>query len=457
MNDKSPMELVLERINHALKSGQTKLDLSGLGLQEIPPEIGRLSHLKELSLENNLLKALSDEIFQIEDLEILDLSNNPGLYALPPDIKSFTKLISLDLSNCYSLYALPQEIGELYTLKMLKVQQSALYSLPRKIGQLKALIELQISNSHLDYILPEIGNLSNLVSLNLSANNLRNLPSTISNLSCLDQIDLSNNRFVSIPESIMALTGVRFLKLTGNSIKSIPAEILESTTDVDTLSSYLDVGELRKVQGKRLDRKEFDKTQDNLSIPNKEYERSVFISYKWEGESERLVNQLEDILAKSNIRVVRDKKDLGYRESIEKFEERIGQGRCVILVISDGYLRSEHCMYELLCIDENKNLRERVLPLVLESAYIYKPIDRINYIKYWGNEKNELDGAIRDIENLEYTRQHIATLEKYARIYSNCDRLLDTLADMNAQSVAEHRQDNFSEIIKTIMVMLGFA
>lgn len=457
MSDKSPLDVALAHINDALKSGQVKLDLSGLGLQEIPPEIGRLSHLKELLLENNLIKVLSDEIFQIEDLEILDLSNNPGLYALPPDIKSFIKLISLDLSNCYSLYALPQEIGELYTLKMLKIHQSALYSLPRKIGQLKALIELQISGSQLDNIPREIGNLSNLVSLNLRANNLRNLPSIISNLSHLEQIDLSNNLFVSIPESIMALTGVRFLKLAGNPIKSIPDEILESTTDVDTLLSYLDVGELRKVQGKRIDKKEFEKTQDNLSIPNKEYERSVFISYKWEDESERLVDQLEDILIQNNIEVVRDKKDLGYRESIKKFEKRIGQGRCVILVISDGYLRSEHCMYELLCVDENKNLRKRVLPLILESAHIYKPINCIEYMTYWGEEKNELDGAIRDTENLEYTIPHIATLEKYSRIYSNFNRLLETLVDMNAKSVAEHRQNNFKEIIRTIKAMLGLA
>ena len=66
--------------------------------------------------------------------------------------------------------------------------------------------------------------------------------------------------------------------------------------------------------------------------------------------------------------IVRDKKDLGYKGSIEAFEQRIGRGQCVALVISDKYLRSPHCMYELLKMQDNLALRERIFPLVLADA-----------------------------------------------------------------------------------------
>ena len=89
-----------------------------------------------------------------------------------------------------------------------------------------------------------------------------------------------------------------------------------------------------------------DSTQDG-------YENAVFVSYAWGGESERTVDELEQAFAARGLRVVRDKKDLGYKGSIEAFEQRIGRGQCVVLVISDKYLRSPHCMYELLKMQEN--------------------------------------------------------------------------------------------------------
>ena len=111
------------------------------------------------------------------------------------------------------------------------------------------------------------------------------------------------------------------------------------------------------------------------------YENAVFVSYAWGSESERSVDDLERFFSKQGISIVRDKKNLDYKSSIEAFEQRIGRGQCIVLVISDKYLRSEHCMHELLMVNENQNLRERIFPIVLADARIYRPIDRLNYIK----------------------------------------------------------------------------
>src|ERR1700752_70864 len=96
-----------------------------------------------------------------------------------------------------------------------------------------------------------------------------------------------------------------------------------------------------------------------------DYEQAVFISYAWGGESEEMVNKIDKSLKARGIKIVRDKRDLGYKGMIRKFMARIGQGNAVIVVISDKYLRSKNCMFELVEVAENKQFLDRVFPIVL--------------------------------------------------------------------------------------------
>ncbi len=66
----------------------------------------------------------------------------------------------------------------------------------------------------------------------------------------------------------------------------------------------------------------------------------IFISYAWGGESEEIANALESTFQKKGIKIVRDKTDLNYKGLIREFMQQIGEGKCVITVISDKYLKS---------------------------------------------------------------------------------------------------------------------
>lgn len=85
-------------------------------------------------------------------------------------------------------------------------------------------------------------------------------------------------------------------------------------------------------------------------------------------ESEAIVNQIDTALQQRGLKIIRDKRDLGYKGSISAFMERIGQGNCVIVVISDKYLRSPNCMFELVEIAEGKQFHDRVFPIVLADT-----------------------------------------------------------------------------------------
>ena len=102
-----------------------------------------------------------------------------------------------------------------------------------------------------------------------------------------------------------------------------------------------------------------------------DYERKVFISYYW--EEEIIKDQLVDALQGRGINVIDDIRALRYKDSLSEFIQRMGQALCVIVVISDKYLRDADCMHQLVEIDENKQFRDRIFPIILKDATIYDP------------------------------------------------------------------------------------
>src|SRR4051794_11510038 len=84
------------------------LDLSGLGLKQMPPEIGQLTALMRLRLDSNQLTTLPPEIGQLTALTHLYLHSNQ-LTTLPPEIGQLPALTQLSLSR-NQLTTLPPEI-----------------------------------------------------------------------------------------------------------------------------------------------------------------------------------------------------------------------------------------------------------------------------------------------------------------------------------------------------------
>ena len=180
-----------------------------------------------------------------------------------------------------------------------------------------------------------------------------------------------------------------------------------------------------------------------------EYEHAVFISYAWGDERESVVNEIEKTLQQRGVKIVRDKSTLGYKGSIKEFMERIGQGNCVIVVISDKYLRSANCMFELVEIAENKEFHDRVFPIVLGDANIYDPIKRIEYVKYWEAKRAELARAMRKLDpaNLQGIRDD---MDQYDRIRDEISSITSILKDMNTLTPEMHRDSEFSHLYSAI-------
>lgn len=178
--------------------------------------------------------------------------------------------------------------------------------------------------------------------------------------------------------------------------------------------------------------------------------KEVFISYAWGGDNEDFVNRLDIALQANEITIVRDKRDLAYKGLIKEFMKRIGHGKCVILAISDKYLKSRNCMFELLEISKNGQFYERVFPIILPDAKIYDPADRVDYVIHWDNEIQRLDSKLRMLAssaNLAHLQQSVT---EYTEFRSTIDLLTYMLQNMNTLTPDIHSQSDFEALFEAI-------
>ncbi|MBK8633475.1 MAG: toll/interleukin-1 receptor domain-containing protein [Saprospiraceae bacterium] len=177
---------------------------------------------------------------------------------------------------------------------------------------------------------------------------------------------------------------------------------------------------------------------------------SIYISHAWGGESEIITQQIVERFKKENLNITLDKNDLGYRESITKFMENLGQADAIILVISNKYLHSEYCMFELLQIYDNKNILERIFPVVLDEVSIAKSTDRLELVKYWENQSTELETKIRELQSLGHIDGITDDLNLYYNIRNKIAKLTSILKDINTLNVGTHRDSDFSHLVSAV-------
>jgi antitoxin (DNA-binding transcriptional repressor) of toxin-antitoxin stability system len=192
-DNSTPYEIALQRIEEARVSGARILNLDGLGLTELPPEIGSLIHLQELIVTHN------------------------------------------------SLNSFPQEIANLHELYFLTAVDNDFHEFPLILIQLENLRRLHLHNNQLDMLPTQIG-LMNLYILTLDGNHLSVLPKEIAALENLCFLDLSNNEFQVLPLELSQLTNLGLsdsnhcppemlgLYIYNNPLISPPPEVIEQGT-----------------------------------------------------------------------------------------------------------------------------------------------------------------------------------------------------------------------------------
>ncbi|GBL13446.1 phycocyanobilin lyase subunit alpha [Microcystis aeruginosa NIES-1211] len=183
--------------------------------------------------------------------------------------------------------------------------------------------------------------------------------------------------------------------------------------------------------------------------------QQVYISYNWQEDSNEMANQLVQAFDAKGIEIIRDKTHTSYKDSIKNFMRQIGRGKCVVAVISDRYLKSENCMFELVEIARNGDFYQRIFPIILPDARrIHKAIERLQYIRHWEGRIQELENAMHSggLANLQGITDD---LNLYTEIRHRIASLTDILKDMNTLDINLHRQSEFAAMIEAVETKLA--
>jgi internalin A len=186
----------------------------------------------------------------------------------------------------------------------------------------------------------------------------------------------------------------------------------------------------------------------------------VFVSYAWADdtpEGQTRGKLVDDLCAALDgvIKVRRDRDEMRPGALISEFMTRLTEADFVILVISNKYLRSEYCMYELFRLwrssaDRPQVFLRRVVPLILPDANLGDVTNRFQRAIYWREQVAALEPLIAN--NLGAVGSEVfrkfTLMSEFARNTSDIlEHLVDKLMPRDFERMAA---EGFREIVDLV-------
>mmetsp|Transcript_21817 Transcript_21817/g.33031 ORF Transcript_21817/g.33031 Transcript_21817/m.33031 type:complete len:600 (+) Transcript_21817:779-2578(+) len=227
----------------------------------LPPELGELSELERIILQNNVLKGtiptvlgklkkLKMVIFRGNQFEggipeelmkgagnlgVIDFAENQLTGTLPSNL-SLLPIVTLDIAKNNFGGTIPAALGKLSDMTKLDLAENQLTGMiPEELYNTESLEHLHIFKNKLESTLsPNIGLLTNLETLRLGDNNIFGmLPNELYNITTLSDISFENARIEGALSADISAMHARLIKidLSNNKMSGeLPTESIEKLT-----------------------------------------------------------------------------------------------------------------------------------------------------------------------------------------------------------------------------------
>ncbi|XWS10906.1 hypothetical protein CRYUN_Cryun38cG0038500 [Craigia yunnanensis] len=233
----------LEFDTNPLISGKLPVSIGNLTVQEfvasgcnikgsIPGEIGNLSNLINLDLDNNeFIGSIPTTIGRLRNLQSLSLQGNKLEGSLPTELCHLKSLGFLYFTGNKLAGPIPACLGDLVSLRYLFLGSNKFAnSIPSTLTRLIDILQINLSSNYLTGSLPiDIRKWKVITSIDFSQNQLSGeISRNIGDLEDLTYLSLSGNSLQgSIPESFGGLIGLQVLDLSRNNFSGIIPKSLE--------------------------------------------------------------------------------------------------------------------------------------------------------------------------------------------------------------------------------------
>ncbi|CAB1447708.1 unnamed protein product [Pleuronectes platessa] len=196
------------------------LDLSFNQLTEIPRDLENSRNMLVLNLSHNGIDSIPNQLFiNLTDLLYLDLSDNK-LDSLPPQMRRLVHLQTLVLNNNPLMHAQLRQLPAMVALQTLHLRntQRTQSNMPTSLEGLTQLADVDLSCNDLSRVPECLYTLGSLKRLNLSSNQISELSLCIDQWTQLETLNLSRNQLSSLPSAICKLSKLKKLYVNSNKL-----------------------------------------------------------------------------------------------------------------------------------------------------------------------------------------------------------------------------------------------
>lgn len=193
--------------------------------------------------------------------------------------------------------------------------------------------------------------------------------------------------------------------------------------------------------------------------------QKIFISYCWNDLA--FADLIDNDFKNMGYSLTRDVRDIEFKDSIKDFMRTIGKHDFVISIVSDKYLKSVNCMYEISEVMRSREYKEKMLLVILNdsdrkflssltevpskfAADIYSFEQRIGYISYWEEKEAAYSEMIQKITQDTNKIEPLQELKRIKNISNNVSEFLSDISDWNNTNLSDLKASGYTAFIKEI-------
>ena len=155
----------------------------------------------------------------------------------------------------------------------------------------------------------------------------------------------------------------------------------------------------------------------------------LFLDRRALRDKQGAVQKFCDELNSRQIEVIRDNERLKHGQCIDTFMRDIGRSDHLCVFLSEGYLKSPNCMYELMIAwnrskDNPDEFRDRVHPWIMPGVRIDRAEDRLKWATHWRDQRDSLQKTIDEHGNDGLASGELEALKRVKRFAEDTNEIL---------------------------------